>query len=293
MVEGIRFASLALFAVGPLVAAPALWRRRLAPSAIVDRIPGWRWYVPSLLLPLEWLLPPALIALRIGEFATDWPVLQIVGLAVGLAGAVLLVWACVFLERFLMHEAAIRADQCLIMSGPYRLVRHPVYTGYLAMQLGCGLAAQNIGILLLWPVSLVGIVIQAASEERLLRARFGQAYDHYVAATGRFVLCFWRSSRESICGINDVPRVTITFDAWNEDREMSPTMKDLGIEHLSAEQRVALALEIWESLGDDRPSGQLSAEQRAGLARRDADLEANPGSALSWQQIRGSIEDRR
>lgn len=71
---------------------------------------------------------------------------------------------------------------------------------------------------------------------------------------------------------------------------MSPTMKDLGIDHLSPEQRIALALEIWESLGDERPSGRLTAEQRVELARRDAELDANPGIALTWEQIRTSIE---
>lgn len=72
---------------------------------------------------------------------------------------------------------------------------------------------------------------------------------------------------------------------------MMPTMKDLGIDRLSPKQRVALALEIWESLGDARPSGQLTAEQRAELAQRDADLDANPGIALTWEQIRTSVEE--
>ena len=73
---------------------------------------------------------------------------------------------------------------------------------------------------------------------------------------------------------------------------MGPTMKELGIDRMSPEQRVALALEIWASLGDDRPAGQLSADQRAELAQRDAELEANPGIALSWEQIRANIEGR-
>lgn len=71
---------------------------------------------------------------------------------------------------------------------------------------------------------------------------------------------------------------------------MGPTMKDLGIDQLSPEQRIALALEIWESLGDRRPHGRLTDEQRAELARRDAELDANPGIALTWEQIRASIE---
>jgi putative addiction module component (TIGR02574 family) len=71
---------------------------------------------------------------------------------------------------------------------------------------------------------------------------------------------------------------------------MTPTMKDLGIDQLNPEQRVALALEIWESLGDARPRARLTAEQQAELARRDAELEANPGMALNWEQIRASVE---
>jgi putative addiction module component (TIGR02574 family) len=73
---------------------------------------------------------------------------------------------------------------------------------------------------------------------------------------------------------------------------MAPTMKDLGIDRLSPEQRIALALEIWESLGDARPPARLTAEQRVELARRDAELDANPGIALTWEQIRASVETR-
>ncbi len=71
---------------------------------------------------------------------------------------------------------------------------------------------------------------------------------------------------------------------------MSPTMKDLGIDRMNVDQRVDLALEIWESLEEDRPVGRLNAEQRAELNRRDAELDANPDIALSWEQIRTTFE---
>ena len=73
---------------------------------------------------------------------------------------------------------------------------------------------------------------------------------------------------------------------------MVATMKELGIDRLSPEQRIALALEIWESLGDARPTGRLTAEQRAELARRDAELDANPGIAMTWEQVRASVETK-
>jgi protein-S-isoprenylcysteine O-methyltransferase Ste14 len=196
MSEALRLSSLALFAVGPLVAGLALLCRRLKPAPALSRIRGWRWYVPVVLLPLEWLLPPALIALRVGEIEADWLPMRALGLAVGLAGAVLLVWASVLLGRLLMHEAAVREDHALIESGPYRFVRHPVYTGYLALLLGSGVASLNVCLLLLWPVSLLGILIQTTSEERLLGERFGQDYERYVRRTGRLVPRFWGQAAE-------------------------------------------------------------------------------------------------
>jgi protein-S-isoprenylcysteine O-methyltransferase Ste14 len=196
MSEGLRLLSLSLFAVGPVVAVLALLRRGLKPSPTLSRIRGWRWYVPVVLLPVEWLLPPALIAVRVGEIEAGWLPVRVVGLAIGLAGAVLLVWASVLLGRFMIHEAAVREDHTLIESGPYRFVRHPVYMGYLALLLGSGVASLNVCLVLLWPVSLLGILIQAASEEQLLTAKFGQDYERYVGRVGRLVPHFGRRAAE-------------------------------------------------------------------------------------------------
>ena len=183
MAEALRLSSLALFAIGPVVAAMALLRRGIEPSPLRSRIRSWRWYVPAILLPAEWLLPPILIALRIGEMEAGWLPLRVAGLTVGLAGAVLLAWSSVVLGRFMMHEAAVREDHALIRNGPYRFIRHPVYAGYLALLLGSGVASLNICLWLLWPISLIGILIQAASEEQLLRERFGQEYERYARRT--------------------------------------------------------------------------------------------------------------
>jgi protein-S-isoprenylcysteine O-methyltransferase len=197
MSEGLRLSSLALFAVGPVVAVLALLRRCSYPSPTLSRIKGWRWYVPMVLLPVEWLLPPLLIALRFSEIEADWLPVRLVGLVIGLAGAALLVWASILLGRFLVHEAAVREDHTLIESGPYRFVRHPVYAGYLALLLGSGVASLNVCLWLLWPISLLGILTQAASEEKLLEERFGQDYKRYVRRTGRLVPRLWGQAAES------------------------------------------------------------------------------------------------
>ncbi len=201
MSEALRLSALALFTVGPMVALLALLRRGLQPSPTLSRISGWRWYVPMVLLPVEWLLAPALIALRAGEIEAGWQPVRAVGFAVGLAGAVLLVWASALLGRFMIHEAAIRVGHALIESGPYRFVRHPVYAGYLALLFGSGLASLNFCLWLLWPVSLLGILVQAASEEQLLRERFGQGYERYARRTGRLVPRFGGQAAVSRTGL--------------------------------------------------------------------------------------------
>lgn len=73
---------------------------------------------------------------------------------------------------------------------------------------------------------------------------------------------------------------------------MKTTMKDLGIDRLDSSERIALAMEIWESLGEDRPSGHLTPQQRAELVRRDAELTADPAFSLTWKQLRASVESQ-
>jgi protein-S-isoprenylcysteine O-methyltransferase len=192
MNEGLRLSCLAVYGVGPAVALLALLRRGLKPSVKLNRVKGWRGHVPALLLPIEWFLPPTLVFFGVGEIQADWFLLRLVGVAVGLCGAALLVWAAVVLGRFFVHDAAVLQDHALIMSGPYRLVRHPVYSGYLALLLGSGVAALNVWVLLFWPLSLLGILVQAGSEERLLGKRFGRDHERYVSQTGRLVPRFWR-----------------------------------------------------------------------------------------------------
>jgi protein-S-isoprenylcysteine O-methyltransferase Ste14 len=151
-------------------------------------------YVPAVLLPIEWLLPPTLILLSLGEVQLDWLTARLVGLAVSLCGAGVMTWASMSLGRFLVHEAAVFQDHALITTGPYRFLRHPIYAGYLALLLGSAVGTGNVILLLLWPVSLLGILVQARSEERLLASKFGAVYLGYAGRTGQLVPRVWGRS---------------------------------------------------------------------------------------------------
>jgi protein-S-isoprenylcysteine O-methyltransferase Ste14 len=187
MNEALRLCSLSLYSVGPVVALLALLRRRSRPSTTLNRVKGWRWYVPTFLLPVEWLLPPALIAWRAGEIRADGLAVRLSGFVVALLGVAFLVWAAIWLGRFLVHEASVVRDHALVTTGPYRFVRHPVYSGYLALLLGSGVAALNLWVMLLWPISLLGILVQARAEEQLLARHFGPDYERYTRRTGQLL----------------------------------------------------------------------------------------------------------
>jgi putative addiction module component (TIGR02574 family) len=66
---------------------------------------------------------------------------------------------------------------------------------------------------------------------------------------------------------------------------MSPTLKNLGIDRLTIEQRVALAQEILDSVVAERPPIPLTEGKRQELQRRLAEHTADPGSVIPWEQI--------
>lgn len=73
---------------------------------------------------------------------------------------------------------------------------------------------------------------------------------------------------------------------------MAPTMKDLGIDRLSVADRIALAQEIWDSIAADPQPLPLTEDLKQMLDRRLAELDANPGNVLTWEEIKARIERR-
>jgi protein-S-isoprenylcysteine O-methyltransferase Ste14 len=77
-------------------------------------------------------------------------------------------------------QARVLENHKLIREGPYRFVRHPIYTGMLGMIIAAGLAWSHwIGFLIALVLFTIGTAIRVRSEERLLREQFGAAFDDY------------------------------------------------------------------------------------------------------------------
>lgn len=70
---------------------------------------------------------------------------------------------------------------------------------------------------------------------------------------------------------------------------MNASLKALGIEKLSVEERIALVEELWDSISEDTP---LTEAQRAELDRRLEEHKRNPGDVVPWEVIKASIAAR-
>ena len=122
-----------------------------------------------------------------------WPGIRdtaghVAGLALGVAGLVLLIWAVATLRRHrttvMPHEGATT----LVTDGPFRYRRNPIYLADMLILLGLAEILGNIWLVLLTPVFGVLITwLAILPEERHLEARFGDAYLAYKQRTRRLI----------------------------------------------------------------------------------------------------------
>jgi protein-S-isoprenylcysteine O-methyltransferase Ste14 len=119
---------------------------------------------------------------RGGSLGVNSPVLGAVGAVVFALGLALAVWARVHLGRNWGMPMTQKAEPELVTTGPYRFVRHPIYSGLLAGVLGTALATNLIGLIVV--VVLGGYFYYSASvEEKNLTATFPTAYPAYQSRT--------------------------------------------------------------------------------------------------------------
>lgn len=120
------------------------------------------------------------------------PVLFWLGIVLMACGLALRWYAIRVLGKFFTRTVATRAGQYVVERGPYRLIRHPSYSGALLMFLGMGLAMTNWASLVAVLLSaVVGYQYRVRIEERALCADLGEPYRDYMQHTRRFIPYVW------------------------------------------------------------------------------------------------------
>jgi protein-S-isoprenylcysteine O-methyltransferase Ste14 len=189
MVMGVTHGVLALLAARR--EAPG---REVAVRARLPRPPGWaRAGYVALVVPLVY---PALVVI-----APEWgyagpmswsspvdPVLRGIGVAAWTAGVCGLVWAS-WVMGHLTGVDGVAERQELVTSGPYRYVRHPIYTCFTVVVIGLALTFRSHVLVAVAGAWFVSSLWWTAAEEELLSSAdgFGDRYRAYRGATGRFL----------------------------------------------------------------------------------------------------------
>lgn len=167
-------------------------RARRSGETIERRLEGARMMALRLLVAiplyggvLVYLFEPRWMSWSAFE-APGW--LRWFGAALAVAAVPSAWWLFLSLGRNVSETVLTKSDHALVTTGPYRWIRHPLYTTGEMLFVGIGLMAANWFILLLSAVTILAVRFAVVPpEEEALVARFGDAYRDYIARTGRLL----------------------------------------------------------------------------------------------------------
>jgi protein-S-isoprenylcysteine O-methyltransferase Ste14 len=119
---------------------------------------------------------------RGGGGRLDGPVLAGIGLALWAAGLALAIWARLYIGRNWGMPMSRRQDPELVTTGPYRFIRHPIYTGIILALIGTAVATTLFGLI---AAAVIGgfFVYSATREEKFLAEEFPDTFPPYKART--------------------------------------------------------------------------------------------------------------
>ena len=133
---------------------------------------------------IAYLIDPAWMSWA-GASLPEWA--RWTGVLVGLSCVFLINWLFRSLGQGITPTVATRASHRLVKTGPYRYVRHPLYSIGTALFLSFALMAGNWFFAVMAVLAFILLAIRLPNEEAHLIEKFGDEYRQYMATTGAFV----------------------------------------------------------------------------------------------------------
>jgi protein-S-isoprenylcysteine O-methyltransferase Ste14 len=117
--------------------------------------------------------------------AAAW--VQWLGFAVTICGCAFAIWARSRLGSNWSSMVTVKQDHELILRGPYAVVRHPIYSGFLLALAGTAIAVGEIRAFIGLGVAFIGFLLKSAAEERFMREEFSDEYARYSQRVKRLI----------------------------------------------------------------------------------------------------------
>jgi protein-S-isoprenylcysteine O-methyltransferase Ste14 len=109
------------------------------------------------------------------------------GIAVTLAGLLISIWARASLGRNWSGTVTVKVGHQLIRSGPYRWVRHPIYSGLILATIGTAANIGQVRGLVAVALLYIAFIVRTSVEERFMVSTFGDEYQEYRKISGRMI----------------------------------------------------------------------------------------------------------
>jgi protein-S-isoprenylcysteine O-methyltransferase Ste14 len=126
-----------------------------------------------------------------GRFVPDTQLVHITGIAIQAVFVLFAVWARRHLGRNWSGEVTVKVDHELVRSGPYRRIRHPIYTAMFGMYAGAAIAIGEVHSLVALGILMLAYGRKIGLEETALASEFGSVYDDYRRHSWAVVPPIW------------------------------------------------------------------------------------------------------
>ena len=121
------------------------------------------------------------------RFVSESDAIAWIGVLLTAAGVAIAIWARWHLGANWSGVVTLKEGHELIRSGPYRTIRHPIYSGILLAMLGSAIAIGEIRGLLAVAIAWLSFYAKARREESLLTQEFGERFAEHQRRTGMFL----------------------------------------------------------------------------------------------------------
>ena len=90
------------------------------------------------------------------------------------------------LGKYWSPQLQVQKEHKIITSGPYRVIRHPIYTAMFIWVIGLALFTASLVFALLALLTIIVLILRIPKEEKMMIEQFGDEYKKYMQITGRF-----------------------------------------------------------------------------------------------------------
>lgn len=182
-IDAAWFVAGIVWLIGAFTAKPT--ERRQSPSSRVGQIV---FFAIAFVLLTDARLHYTPLGIR---FVVDTVATAKLGVYLTFAGVAFAIWARLHIGRNWSGSVTIKADHQLARTGPYSIVRHPIYSGFLVAILGTAITIGEIRGLFAFVCAFIGVKLKAGLEEKFMREQFGDEYVQYEREVKALIPFVW------------------------------------------------------------------------------------------------------